>query len=85
MIRVFTAEFQQERKGVVKGFTEKSQAVEWAKQRIADESISSIALWELRTTDSPRVALSVAAEGKPWFTSRDLIAVVTRKCVRVMR
>lgn len=85
MIRVFTAEFQQERKAVVKGFTEKTAAINWAKDRIADETIGAVSVWELRTDAPARDALAIAAEGKRWHTDIALIAVVTRRSVRVMR
>jgi hypothetical protein len=81
-LRVFTAEFQQERKAIVKGFTQKSEAVAWAQERIADESIASIALWELTTDMGAKNALAVAAEGKPWYTLRHCFMVVTRRTVR---
>lgn len=84
-LRVFTAEFQQERKAVVKGFTEKTAAVNWAKERIADETIACIALWQLTTTDNAKTALAVAAEGKPWYTARECFAVITRNSIKVMR
>ena len=84
-LRVFTAEFQQERKAITKGFTEKTAAVAWAKERIADESIACIALWEMSTTDAAKKALAIAAEGKPWYTLKHCFAVVTRSGTKVMR
>ena len=81
-IRIFTAEFQMERKAVVKGFTQKGDAVKWAQERIADESIASIALWQLETDQGAKDALAVAAEGKPWYTIRSCFMVVTRHTVR---
>ena len=81
-IRIFTAEFQMERKAVVKGFTQKSAAVAWAQERIADETIASIALWQLETDQGAKDALAVAAEGKPWYTIRSCFMVVTRHTVR---
>jgi hypothetical protein len=81
MIRVFTAEFQQERKAVVRGFTEKGEAVAWARERIADETIAAICLWEMRAEDG-RKALAIAAEGKPWYTARQCFLVVVRPGVR---
>lgn len=81
-LRVFTAEFQLERKAVVKGFTEKAACVAWAQERIADENIASIALWQLETDQRPKEALAIAAEGKPWYTLRSCFMVVTRHTVR---
>jgi hypothetical protein len=81
-LKVYVAEFQQERKAVVKGFTQKSEAVAWAQERIADESIASIALWQLETDMGAKNALAVAAEGKPWYTLRSCFMVVTRHTVR---
>jgi hypothetical protein len=84
-IRVFTAEFQQERRAVVKGFTEKTACVTWAKERIVDESIGAISLWQLETDQPAKEALAIAAEGKSWFTLRSCFAVITRAGTRVMR
>ena len=81
-IKVFGAEFQQERKAVVKGFTEKSAALNWALERIADDTIASIALWELTTDMSAKEALAIAAEGKPWHTLRSCYLVITPRTVR---
>ena len=79
MLRVFTAEFQQEKKGIVRGFTEKKTATSWAKERLADEAVASIAIWQLSTAASPRDALAMAAEGRPWYQERVLLQVITRR------
>jgi hypothetical protein len=84
MIRVFTAEFQSERKAVVRGFTEKAEAERWARERVADDAVACIALWEMRAPDA-RKALAIAAEGKPWYTERTCWLVVARKAVRVSK
>lgn len=84
MIRVFTAEYQQERKAVVRGFTEKKEAEQWARERVEAEGVACIALWEMRAPDA-RKALAIAAEGKQWYTERACWLVVARKAVRVSK
>jgi hypothetical protein len=71
-----------ERMAIVTGCTQKSDAVKWAQERIADEAIASIALWQLETDQSAKDALAIAAEGKPWYMIRSCFLVVTRNTVR---
>jgi hypothetical protein len=40
--RIYTAEFQQEKKASVKAFPNKTQAVAWARERVQDESVSAM-------------------------------------------
>lgn len=74
----------QERRAVVRGFTEKGAAVAWAKEKIADETIACIALWEMNTPNY-REALAIAAEGKQWYEVRACFAVITRNGIRKVR
>lgn len=80
-VRIFTAEFMQERRAVVRGFTEKGAALAWAKEKIADDSVACIAMWEM-SAPNPKEALAIAAEGKQWYEARACFAVITRNGTR---
>ena len=83
-MKLYTVELQQERKGIVRAFSTKTEALAWAKERVQDESIGAAVLWEL-TAKSAQAALLVAAEGKPWHDSRRALAVIARSGVKVTR
>lgn len=83
--RIYTAEFQQERKGTVKAFAVKAHAVAWARERVQDETVSAITVWENSGPVTAHAALVVAAEGKQWYEARRVVAIIARKGARVMR
>ena len=85
MTTVYTAELQQEKKAIVKAFPHQSQALAWARERISDETVSAVTVWENKATGTAHAALVIAAEGKPWHDERRIVAVITRQGTRVSR
>ena len=83
--RVYTAEFQQERKATIKAFPNRAMAVAWARERVLDETVSAITIWENVAEGSAHIALVIAAEGKQWYDQRRVCAIIARKGARVMR
>jgi hypothetical protein len=83
--RIYTAEFQQERKGTVRAFANKAAAVAWARERVQDETVSAITVWENSGSATAHALLVVAAEGKQWYDARRVVAIIARKGARVMR
>jgi hypothetical protein len=83
--RIYSAELTQERKVTVRAFTEKTAAIRWARERVADESVSAITVWLLSASRLPRDAICIATEGKPWYDERRVVAIIARKGARVMR
>lgn len=83
--RIYTAEFQQEKKTTVRAFSNKIAAVTWARERVQDETVSAISVWENSGSGTAHALLVVAAEGKQWYEARRLVAIIARKGARVMR
>ena len=84
--RIYTAEFQQEKKGTVKAFAVKAHAIAWARERVAaDETVSAITVWENSGSATAHASLVIAAEGKQWYEARRVVAIIARKGARVMR
>jgi hypothetical protein len=62
--RIYTAELAQEKKVTVKAFSVKAAAVAWARERVQDETVSAITVWENSGNGTAHASLVVAAEGK---------------------
>lgn len=83
--KIYTAEFQQEKKATVRAFANKIAAVTWARERVQDETVSAITVWENSGATSAHASLVIAAEGKQWYEARRVVAIIARKGARVMR
>jgi hypothetical protein len=83
--RIYTAEFSQEKKVTIKAFSAKNDAVAWARERVQQDNVSAITIWENAGSAPPRDLLVIAAEGKQWYDARRVVAIIARKGARVMR
>lgn len=66
-------------------FKTRKAATDWAKGRVADEAVASVAIWRYSAAEGPYECLMAAATGKPWWDERELLVVVTKPKVRVSK
>ena len=76
--RIFTTEHTLNGRATVKAFTEKTAALAYAGEVVANPDASAVTVWEYVTTEAPRAALAACFERGEWWTSRTPLGVVTQ-------
>lgn len=63
----------------------KAAALAWAKARVLDADIATVAVWQYESELDFKAALGEAIAGRDWWETRALVCVVAAKAVRVSK